>query len=133
MKKKNPHSPDLARLVELREALAELHKTLIHAERFTYEKVFGTIPSSGKLLQLLTSDPWFAWMRPLSGLIAAIDEAMDAEEPISASEIAGFRKKAHTLLTPSEEGEGFGKHYFEALQREPDVILAHGKAAKLYR
>ncbi|MEO5956195.1 MAG: hypothetical protein ABIR36_10975 [Nitrospiraceae bacterium] len=29
------------------------------------------------------------------------------------------------LLAPSEEGTGFGKHYYEALQREPAVVLAH--------
>lgn len=29
------------------------------------------------------------------------------------------------LLTPSEEGDGFGRHYEDALQRESDVVLAH--------
>jgi len=29
------------------------------------------------------------------------------------------------LLTASEEGEGFPRRYFEALQRQPVVVLAH--------
>jgi hypothetical protein len=29
------------------------------------------------------------------------------------------------LLTASEEGEGFSRRYFEALQRQPAVVLAH--------
>jgi hypothetical protein len=37
------------------------------------------------------------------------------------------------LLIASESGEGFSKHYFDALQREPDVVLAHATAAKLFR
>jgi len=35
------------------------------------------------------------------------------------------------LLTPNEAGQGFEKRYFEALQRDPDVVLAHGKTRKL--
>ena len=36
-----------------------------------------------------------------------------------------------TLLTPSEEGAGFGRQYYEALQREPDVMLAHAAVRQL--
>jgi hypothetical protein len=35
-------------------------------------------------------------------------------------------KEAPRLLLPSETGSGFSKHYFEAIQRDPDVVLAHG-------
>ena len=34
------------------------------------------------------------------------------------------------LLAASETGDGFSKHYFDALQRDPDVVLAHGQAAR---
>ena len=37
------------------------------------------------------------------------------------------------LLKPSEEGAGFGKHYYDALQRDPDVVLAHAAVKKLIR
>jgi hypothetical protein len=33
----------------------------------------------------------------------------------------------------SESGEGFSRHYFDALQRDPDVVMAHAKAARLFR
>jgi hypothetical protein len=33
----------------------------------------------------------------------------------------------------SEEGEGFARHYFDALQRDPDVVLAQGEISKLLR
>jgi hypothetical protein len=37
------------------------------------------------------------------------------------------------LLKPSEDGAGFGKRYYEALQRDPDVVLAHAAVKKLLR
>ncbi len=120
-------------LRHLRDALAELHKALIFSERMGYEKVFGTIATPSDFLQLLTRDPWFGWLRQLSEFIVAIDEALDAEEPITATHLAQFVSKTRTLLTPSETGEEFGKHYFDALQNDPDVVMAHSKAVRLLR
>ena len=39
--------------------------------------------------------------------------------------------QARALVSPSENGQGFGKHYFEAMQRDPDVVLAHAATIKL--
>jgi hypothetical protein len=30
-------------------------------------------------------------------------------------------------------GDGFPRSYFDALQRDPDVVFAHAKAAELFR
>ena len=119
-------------LQELRHALLHLHKMLVESERVTYEKTVGTIPSPNRFLQLLTSDPWFAWLQPLSQLIVAIDEALDAKEPKAATdaEATGLIKAARVLLVASEQGEDFPRHYFDALQRDPDVVLAHADAAR---
>jgi hypothetical protein len=35
------------------------------------------------------------------------------------------------MLAPDETGTGFARRYFEALQRDPDVVLAHAKTRKL--
>lgn len=125
-------SQDAARqsLNELRELLLPLHKALIESEREGYEETFGAIESPARFLQLLTADPWFAWLRPISQFITGIDEALDAEEPVTVADANRFITEARALLKPSESGEGFGKHYFEALQREPDVVLAHAKVVK---
>jgi len=37
------------------------------------------------------------------------------------------------LLVATEAGEGFSRHYDEALQRTPDVVMAHARVAKLIR
>ena len=122
-------------LVQLREALFHLHKSLVDSERVSYEQNIGTIPSPNHFLQLLTGDPWFAWLQPLSKLIIEMDEALDAKakSPLSEAMTADFVKHTAALLTASEAGEGFSRHYFDALQRDPEVVMAHAEAARLFR
>jgi hypothetical protein len=120
------------RLQELRNALLKLHKTLVDSERVTYEKTVGGIQSPNHFLKLLTSDPWFAWLHPVSQLIVAMDEALDAKEPATDADAEALFKQTIALLIASEEGEGFSRHYFDALQRDPDVVLAHADAARFF-
>jgi len=121
----------LQRLKPLRAALMDLHKTVIESERVGYEKTFGTIQSPNQFLQLLTTDPWFAWLQPLSRLIISLDEALDEKEPGTDAAADALVDQIRSLLVASEDGEGYSKHYFEALQRDPDVVLAHAEVAKL--
>jgi hypothetical protein len=118
-------------LEEVRHALLALHKTLVDSERVTYEKTVGAIRSPNQFLQLLTTDPWFAWLQPLSQLIVSIDEALDSKEPLTPAAVDAAIKQANSLLAPSESGEGFSHHYFDALQRDPDVVIAHADVMKL--
>jgi hypothetical protein len=117
-------------LQALRQSILDLHKTLIDSERVGYEQTFGPIESQNKFLQLLISDPWFAWLHPLSELVVVMDETLDGEEPVTAEIVKRFAAQTKALLTASEEGEGFERSYFEALQREPDVVMAHAEVAK---
>jgi hypothetical protein len=119
------------RLEELRHALLALHKTLVDSERVTYEKTVGAIGSPSQFLKLLTTDPWFAWLQPLSQLIVSMDEALDAKEPLTEAVVDATVKQANVLLSASEIGEGFAHHYFDALQRDPDVVIAHADVMKL--
>jgi hypothetical protein len=120
------------RLQPLRNALLDLHKALVDSERVSYEQTMGAIPSPSHFLQLLTGDPWFAWLHPLSQLIVAMDEALDGKEPLSIAGADALVKQTRLLLVASEQGDGFSKHYYDALQRDPDVVLAHAQAAKLF-
>ncbi|MGH8022786.1 MAG: hypothetical protein ACRED1_04340 [Limisphaerales bacterium] len=119
------------RLQDVRNALLRLHKALVESERVTYEKVVGAIKSPNQFLQLLIDDPWFGWLQPLSQLIVAMDEAQDTRKPATDARAQALMQKARLLLLPSEEGQGFGRHYFDALQRDPDVVLAHADVSKL--
>lgn len=112
-------------------ALLRLHKALLDDERVSYERVHGRIPSNGAYLQLVLGDAWLAWLRPLSQVMAKLDELGEksSDGPDTATLVASIR----TLLTPTEEGEGYGKQYHDALQREPDVMLAHAAVRTLLR
>jgi hypothetical protein len=123
--------PIKERLEEVRQALLNLHKTLVDSERVTYEKTVGAIRSPNQFLQLLTTDPWFAWLQPLSQLIVSMDETLDAKEPLTDKAVVAVVKEANVLLSPSESGEGFAHRYFDALQRDPDVVIAHAEAMKI--
>jgi hypothetical protein len=37
------------------------------------------------------------------------------------------------LLVPSETGADFARRYFESLQRQPAVVLAHGNVKRLLK
>ncbi len=121
------------RLTKLREALLLLHKALLASERTSYEAGFGRTLSPYQFLQLLTSDPWFAWLAPITHLLADVDALLDAKEPLTAPAVDALVQQTKTLLTPSESGEGFSRQYDEVLQRDPDVLFAHVAMAKVLR
>ena len=120
-----------ASILDLRKGLLGLHKTLIIAEQLTYERVYGRIESTGQLLQLVMNDPWFAWLHPLSNLVVRIDEMLDGDGEAGVTDAYALLSEARSLLRPSEEGDGFERSYYEALQRMPDVVLAHAQVKKL--
>lgn len=117
-------------LAELRDALLRLHKVLLDSERAVYERDVGPINSPNHFFQLLTNDPWFAWLRPISQLIVAIDETLDATDELSTAGVDGLMSQSVFLLLPAESGGEFGERYVAALQRDPRVVLAHAQVAK---
>src|ERR1043165_6643381 len=94
------------RLGELREGLFSLHKALIASERVGYEEAFGAIGAPANFLRLLLNDPCFAWLRPLSGLMAAVDEALDGKEPLTRRRSEGLIATAREPLKPNGAGDG---------------------------
>ena len=133
MNKIPPPENEREQLVRLREALLTLHKSLVDSERISYEQNIGTIPSATHFLRLLTDDPWFAWLHPLSQLIIALDQALDARTPLTKTVADNLVKQTRLLLVATETGETFSRHYFDALQRDPEVIFAHAAAAKIFK
>jgi len=123
--------PVQQRLKDLRDGLLGLHKTLLDSETARYERDIARINSSGELLKLVLYDPWFAWLHELSEFVVLIDETLDAEEPPAGLEAERLIAQAWELLAPDEMGTGYSRRYFEALQRDPDVVLAHGRMRKL--
>ena len=117
-------------LLELHGALLKLHKALLDSEKIIYEKNVGPIKSPNHFFQLLTGDPYFAWLRPISQLIVAIDETLDAKEPLTNADIDAVMNHSVFLLVPAKSGGEFGERYVAALQRDPRVVLTHAQVAK---
>jgi hypothetical protein len=124
--------PVREQLIPLRNGLLRLHKVALDSERGVYETEIERIRSSGHFLELVLHDPWFAWLHELSELIVLIDEALDAKVPPTEADSSRLRKQARSLLVPAEEGMGFARKYFEALQRDPEVVIAHGEMMKVF-
>lgn len=112
-------------LAGLRAALLGLHAALVEHERVPYERLHGRV-SSGELLRLTIGDPWFAWLRPLSELVVAIDEALAGEEPPSPAQARAMARFASELVSPSGADASLGAPYGRALQEGPAVVIAHG-------
>jgi hypothetical protein len=131
---KERHAPTAAAapvLTELRNRLLDLHRTLLDSERSIYERDVAKIEGPGHFLGLLMDDPWFAYLRELSGLVVYIDEAIDgADHPYTLDEAIALVRRAEDLLRPSENGAGFSIRYYEAMQRDPDVVLAHAATTR---
>lgn len=117
-------------LRDLRNKLLRLHRMLLDTERITYEQVHGRV-SNGELLQLVIDHEQFAWLHRISELVVQIDEMLQADEPVSLDDIQNLIAYARTLLTPSEVGNAFARRYYNALQREPGVVLAHAEVSAL--
>jgi hypothetical protein len=111
--------------------LLGLHKALLDDERVAYERVHGRVPFNGTFLQLVINDAWFAWLRPLSQSIAKLDELSESDDAAFRETIPALLESVRRLLVPMEEGEVFGRHYHDALQRNPDVVLAHARVRAL--
>jgi hypothetical protein len=126
-----PEQEDIRKpLTELHGALLKLHKALIDSEKIVYERNIGPIQSPNHFFQLLTTDPYFAWLRPVSQLIVAIDETLDAKEPLTQADVDAVMNQSVFLLVPAKSGGEFGERYVAALQRDPRVVLTHAQVSK---
>jgi hypothetical protein len=112
------------RLENLHRALLRLHKVLLDEERAAYDKVHGRTPA-GQMLQLVISNPQFAWLRRISELIVQIDELLESDHATASAGAADLMRQMRLLLAPGDATDEFARKYQDALQRQPDAVLAH--------
>jgi hypothetical protein len=122
-----------SRLRDLRAKLLQLHKVLLDDARAAYEMDRGRVPSNASMLQLVINDPWFAWLHSLSELVVRIDETVEADSPATDADAGALIEQVEKLLTASETGDGFHRRYFEALQRQPAVVMAHADVRRIIK
>ncbi len=111
-------------LLEAAAALREVHRTLVQVTRAAYEREVGPAGGPGQMLRLLTEDPYFAWLHPMSELIVDLD-ALLAQEILPAGTVAGVRQEIDRLTQAG--GSPFWDKYAPLLQQDTDVVMAHGR------
>jgi hypothetical protein len=122
------HVPDRADWQTLASALRDLHRALIERARHDYQREHARMVEAGELLQLLTTDPYFEWLRGLSELMVDLD--MIRDEPELMQELAtAVRPAVEYFLLPPRTKEGphsFAERYWPYVQDDPRVAMAHG-------
>jgi|SRR5690242_10424799 hypothetical protein len=115
--------------------LLALHAVLLDIERRAWEETYGPT-NPVQLLRLLIDDPHFAWLRPLSGIIAQIDEALDPraldprERTSKPPDTQSLFAATQTLLRSSADPT-FHAKYVDVLQRSPEAVIAHADVVKI--
>lgn len=123
-----PPDPVIQGLKDARLGLLRLHKALVDSERARFEAGSGAL-SNGQFLQALIGDPFFAWLRPFSGLIVEIDEALHGDEPMTEPRARAFLGQVLALVSPPA-GAPEAELLEAARRRDPAVHLAHGEAMR---
>jgi hypothetical protein len=127
----NNDSAAREKLISLRLALLQLHKTLLNMERRDYEREHGYV-NAGELFRLVIDHAQFAWLHNISEFVVRIDETLAAKEPITPEYTGTSIALARKMFVPTESGDSFQKKYFDAIQRDPAVVIDHAELARLF-
>ncbi|MEM1290545.1 MAG: hypothetical protein AAGH67_03565 [Cyanobacteria bacterium P01_H01_bin.162] len=124
--------PAYEKLRTLRSLLLKLHKALLDAEQDSYERVHGPITSKGELFQLVISDEWFDWLRPISQFIVRIDETISSKEPVSPNQLHVLLEAARDLLPLESAADSeTAVRYQRAVQNYPAIATMHAEMMEL--
>jgi len=119
-----------AALEDVSRKLQQLYAAVLHAERR-----FAPSGAGLELLDRLMNDPTWAWLRPLSTLIAEVDHALAQDAELS--ELEGAAAAAHIRGLIFGEGDTvdqeFLTHYRSLLQLDHALASTHGELRALLK
>ena len=98
--------------------------------RVAYELDRGSVVRRGAL-QLVINDPWFAWLHHSPSSSCASTKRCSPMHP--RSKPMALRSSTRSRADPPERAEQFARRYFEALQRQPAVIVAHAEVRRILK
>lgn len=119
-------------LQAVRDALLELHRALLALESQNHGREHQPIAPQ-ELLQLALGAKEFAWLRPISSLIAEMDTLIDADHVPSAWAYSDLLQQAVRMFRLDDEAAEFTQKYREALQQSLEVAGRHGELRALIR
>jgi len=117
-------------LSALGDALRTLHRVLVARSRYDFERERHAVLNRAELLQLLTSDPRFAWLRSLSELIVDLDVFLKTDPAPTDDDASALGAELQRLLAPASAAgteSDFAAHYWPYVQDDGQVALAHGE------
>jgi hypothetical protein len=129
--KGNPDATARERLIALRLSLLRLHKTLLDMERREYERANGKV-TVGELFRLVIDHQQFGWLHNISEFVVRLDETLAGENPVTPEDVRTAISLARKMFAPSESGDAFQKKYFDAIQKDPAVVIDHAELARLF-
>lgn len=115
---------DRTHLFKAREALLNLHKSLLNVERKRYEQNVGPVANEFEFFRLATTDPSFAWIGPLTSLIVQIDEQVASKEPITVGAVDSLYIETRAVLASASDTP-FKQEYNQLLQEHPELVMKH--------
>jgi hypothetical protein len=91
------------RLNALAPALRHFHSALLDFAKGEYEFLHGPVGGPFELYSLVMNHPEFQWLRPLSGLMATLDEVLDAKDrTLGPQNVADVRGALGLLFAESD-------------------------------
>jgi hypothetical protein len=120
---------DLTDWDTLRRTLRDLHRALVERASRDYVWAHQRLrqPDPGELLQMLTKDPEFDWLRGMSELMVELDVARDDVETRDQFAL-GVRASVERFISPPPEGaiaDEFAQRYWPYVQQDPNIAMAH--------
>lgn len=96
-------APIRTRLDALAPALRHFHSALLDFAKGEYEFLHGPVGSPFELYSLVMNNPDFQWLRPLSGLMATLDEVLDAKnKTLTEQNLTDIRGALGLLFSESD-------------------------------
>jgi len=120
-------------LTEVADSLKELHRALLAALREEYERTQSPIGNAVAFYQLLVEDPFFAWLRPMSQLMADVDELLDGDRTPSPEEVQVAARSVQRLISPPELSDGQFWSRYSPLLQDLRVVVAHARLKQALR
>src|SRR3982074_2222077 len=88
--------------------------------------------AAGALFRLVIGHEQFACLHNLSEFVVRLDETLSGEEAVTEKDTHSAIVMARKMFAPSEFGDAFQKRYFDAIQRDPAVVMEHAELARLF-
>jgi hypothetical protein len=105
----------------------------VHSLVLAAEKQFHPVMGEWELLDKLMKDPAWAWMRPLSALIADIDHVLAQDEAPTEYDLAAVAGHIRDLLAGKGDASVFTERYLPLLQLSAELVAVHGELKMLLK